>query len=85
MEIFIDKAKQSFKSKLVTSNVYTHISMAVKQSGISSDVFQIGVLLFKANVTIEKVFESCNNEGALIVGKVLDHGLKPCMAVLNRD
>ena len=52
---------------------------------MNGDVFQIGVLLFKASLTIEKVFESGNSEGALIVGRVLDTGLKPCMAVLNRE
>ena len=43
--------------KLVTSTSYTHISLALKSAGMGGDVIEIGVLLFKAAFTIEKVFE----------------------------
>lgn len=36
-------------------------------------------------MTIEKIFECQQGEGTVIVGRVLDSSLKPCMAVLNRD
>ena len=52
---------------------------------MNGDVFQIGVLFFRATITVEKVFESANGEGAIIAGRVLDSNLKPCMSVLNRD
>ena len=86
MEVLKGKLAQiQLKSKLVASNAHTHISMAVKLTGLKGDVFQIGVFLFRASLTIEKVLECTNGEGAIIVGRLLDSNLKPCFAVLNRD
>ena len=73
------------RSKLVTSKQYTHVSMNLKQTGLQKDVFQIGVLLFKANFSIEKIYETQNRDSALIAGRVIDPAFKPCMVVLNRD
>ena len=74
----------SGRSKLVTSTTYSHISLALKPSAMGSDMVELGVLLFKAPITIEHVFEGQSGEGSIIFGTVLDNNLKPCYAVLNR-
>ena len=45
------------RTKLVNSTAYSHISLALKSSVMCSDMVELGVLLFKAPITIEKVFE----------------------------
>ena len=45
------------RTKLVASTLYSHISLALKSSTMGSDMIELGVLLFKAPITIEKVFE----------------------------
>ena len=52
---------------------------------MASEMVELGVLLFKAPITIEKVFEGQHDEGLIIYGKVIDPSLKPCYALLNRN
>lgn len=86
MEMLTQQLSQNnqVKSKLVNCTAYSHISLTLKQTGLQGEFYNIGVLLFRAAFTIERVFESQQGEGAIITGKVIDTSLKPCMVVLNR-
>lgn len=73
------------KLKLVNSNLFTHVGIALNKSGLHSDVYQIAVLMFKARVTVDKVLERAHSErNCIIFGRVLDTDFLPCYAVINR-
>jgi hypothetical protein len=65
--------------------VFTHIGIAILKTGLSSNVYQIGIILYKAVLTIDKILERTQVErNAIIMGKVIDPEYVPCFAVLNR-
>ena len=62
--------------------------MCLNQTGVHGDVFQVGILTLNHSFSVDKVLEysdSGNQTGCIIVGKVLNSDLKPCMVVLNRN
>ena len=71
--------------KLVTSR-YTHVSFGLQRTGLHQDVYQIGVLTFKASFTIEKLLHRNHAQSScMIFGRVLDPELQPSHCVINRD
>ena len=75
-----------FRNKMVSSgHAYTHVCMGLNKNG---DLHQIGVLLFKADLTLEKVHEQMDSSlgatGYIIAGRALQIDVKPYMVVMNR-
>ena len=62
--------------------------MSISQSGVHGNVFQIGILTLSQSFSVDKVLtynDASNKMGAVVVGKVIEADLKPCMIVLNRN
>jgi len=61
------------------------VGVGLLKTGINRDVYQIGILMFKSVLTVDKVLERTHVErNAVIIGKVIDTDYLPCFAVVNR-
>jgi hypothetical protein len=77
------------RAMLGTMN-FSHASFAlVRPGGVYQDVYQIGVLLFKADAHIGPIVQHnmsypTQDSGCILVGKITSQDKKPYAIVLNR-
>jgi hypothetical protein len=78
----------TFRIKLVQNHKITHIAFAMQQTGAEMNVFRIAAIATRKSLSIEAIIQSCTGiwatNGFLIVGRVLDHMVKPSIMVFNR-
>lgn len=74
---------------LLTISEATHASFAfVRTTGIQSDVFRIGVMLFQNDAHFDKVAvlrSGLGSDDSFFIGKMVNSAKKPVAAVLNRN
>lgn len=77
-----------YRMRLLQSHQYSHIAIACMRAGPQLATFKIGILATKKYLTLEAIVQCCtglrSSNGYLLVGRVIEPSLKPCLLVVNR-